>query len=300
MKKIKIKLIVEDGRKDERDCFFLTGVRKSNKIEIVENEEEADYVFCHRSTPSKTWLPPTLKDQNKLIIFDYTDHWDNVDYFDDYGHYFKRSCTVKNYVAQRLIPQMSKDNFHGLPYSIKYVNDKDVHEVLNLNDIKKTIDISCFFNPSNQRDIRSNAAMTTQNFCKKHNLKCHIGSSGNGEISYNGRENFIKKYYEINKASKIVVTANHNNWEGDWRFYESLSTGTVVFIDKMMVPLDHPFIDGKHVVFYNDMQDLSKKLLKYYNNEKVLERISLESKNFVYNYHKPENRMDYFINTITK
>lgn len=300
MEKIRIKLLIDyDRRKDEGRCFFLYGInRLSDIIEIVENEDDADYVFCHRWRSDKEWLPPTLNNQNKLVIFDYTDYFDNADYFDNYGHYFKRSVAKKNYNLHGLINKLEQPNFHPLPYSIKYVDNKDVHEVLDLSNIEKTRDISCFFNPSEYRDLRGNVAKVVQDFCRSHGLRCHIGLSGSNDHSYNGRENFLKTYYEIMKSSKIVVTCNPNNWEGDWRLFESLSVGTCVFVDKMLIPMENPLIDGKHVVVYNDLQDLSNKLDKYYNNDELIGSITRESKEFVYKYHKPEDRILYALKKI--
>lgn len=298
---IKIKLIVDLSRKDERDCFFLSSIRRlKDRIEIVENEEESDFIFCHRSDSSNNWFPPILNNQKKLVILDYTDSHYNSDYFDNYGYYFKRSCVIKNGFSQRLIDKMSQSNFYSLPYSIKYVNDKDVHEVLNLDNISKNIDITCFFSPGGYGNIRGQVSSTILNFCKRKNLRYHIGQSGPDDISYNGRENFLKNYYEINKSSRIVVTSNHNNWEGDWRLYESLSVGTCVFVDKMLIPVKEPLIDGVHLVYYTSIEDLENKLDYYINNPKLIDEMTIKSKEFVYKYHTPVYRMNYILDTITK
>ena len=85
---IKVKLLYENTRKDERDVFFLSGVRKSSTlVEVVEEESEADFVFCHRGNPHTHWVPPILRDQSKLVILDYTDPNNNVN-FNNYGFYF--------------------------------------------------------------------------------------------------------------------------------------------------------------------------------------------------------------------
>jgi hypothetical protein len=293
---MKVKLIVDMSRKDERDCFFLTGVRQTPELSIVENEDDADYVLCHRGNPTKSWTPPNLKNQKKLVILDYTDPHDNVG-FNNYGHYFKRSCVVKNGFSNRLIDEMSEDNFHSLPYSIKYVNDRDVHDEIDLNDIKKTLDVSCFFQP-NAGGIRTDVTNTVKNFVQQKSLRHHIGLSGNNEIRRNGRENFLTNYYKTMKRSKIVVTCNHNNWEGDWRLYEALSVGTCVFVDKMLIPVDNPFIDGEHLVYYNSVSELRDKLNYYTKNDNLVNDIANNSKEFVYKYHTPKNRMETILNKL--
>ena len=112
---IKVKLLYQNTRKDERDVFFLSGVRKSDDvISVVDTEEEADFVFCHRGNPNTDWVPPTLKDQSKLVILDYTDRNNNVN-FNNYGFYFKRSVVNRTDKSLSLIPNLSLPNFFPLP-----------------------------------------------------------------------------------------------------------------------------------------------------------------------------------------
>ena len=295
---MKVKLIVEMFRKDERDCFFLTGVRQTPELEVVKNEDDADFVLCHRGDPNNSWRPPNLKNQEKLVILDYTDPHNNVK-FNNYGHYFKRSCVVKNGFSQKLIDEMSKPNFHALPYCIKYVNDKDVHEEIELDSIKKDIDVSCFFE-SGAGGIRTEVVNAVKQVSNDLQSRSHIGLSGNNEIRRNGRENFLSNYYKMMRRSNIVVTCNHNNWEGDWRLYEALSVGTCVFVDKMLIPLDNPFINGEHLVYYDSINDLKEKLRHYLINSELTTQVANKSKEFVYKYHTPKNRMGYIINKLNK
>lgn len=294
---MKVKLIIDMSRKDERDCFLLSGIKRTNEIELVEDESDADFVFCHRGNPTNSWRPPQLNDQKKLIIFDYTDKPDNVN-FDNYGHYFKRSCVKRNGFEKRMIPEMFKDNFHALPYSLKYIDNKDVHDVIDLNNINKSIDISCFFQP-NAGGIRTQVLNTVTNY-RTGNRNVHTGLSGNNEIRRNGRENFLENYYKKMRKSNIVVTCNHNDWEGDWRLYESLSVGTCVFVDTMLTPLDKEFIDGETIVFYNSINELREKLNFYLERPDLVEKITNKSKEFVYKYHKPEDRIQMVIKKITQ
>lgn len=47
------------------------------------------------------------------------------------------------------------------------------------------------------------------------------------------------------KNSKIIVICNPDNWEGDYRLFESLSCKCLVFSDKMITPVINNFIDKK-------------------------------------------------------
>jgi len=295
---IKVKLLYEDKRKDERYVFFLSGIRKCDDlIEVVEDEDICDFVFCHRGNPTTGWSPPILETQHKLVIVDYSDPSNNVN-FNNYGFYFKRSVVNRTDTSHSLIEKLKDKNFFALPFSIKYVDGKDVHEVLDLSSTDKPIDISCFFRPE-QSGMRANVSRKVQEYCRRNSLRCHIGVSGDGHESYNGRENFIQGYYDIMKKSKIIVNCNPNNWEGDWRLYESLSVGSCVFVDNMLIPMENPLVDGVHVVNYT-LDSLHDKLDSYLQEESLRNEISLVSKDYVYYYHKPEDRIKYIINKITQ
>lgn len=43
------------------------------------------------------------------------------------------------------------------------------------------------------------------------------------------------KYFDKMTHAQIVVTVNPGNWEGDFRLWESMCTGALVFVDPIMV-----------------------------------------------------------------
>lgn len=59
-----------------------------------------------------------------------------------------------------------------------------------------------------------------------------------------------------------MVTCNPSNWDGDFRLWEAMGTGALVFVDESHTPVANPPIDGEHIVVYNnhDREDLVSKL----------------------------------------
>ena len=93
------------------------------------------------------------------------------------------------------------------------------------------------------------------------NYNIHVGIIGKaGRV---GRTTIQKPYYERMFNSKIVVTCNPKDWEGDYRTWEALSSGALVMVDKMLTPIVNPLIDKEHIIFYdkNNLDDLKQKII---------------------------------------
>jgi hypothetical protein len=83
------------------------------------------------------------------------------------------------------------------------------------------------------------------------------------QLSTQNRHTIDRKYFHSMMTSKIVVTINPPNWEGDFRLWEALSSGALVFVDHMAIPQQYPLVGGEHVVFFDNhnRSDLWAKLV---------------------------------------
>ena len=97
--------------------------------------------------------------------------------------------------------------------------------------------------------------------------------------------------------SHIVVTANPSNWEGDFRLWEALSTGALVFVDEMKVPTPYPLVHNDTVIYYsafNKPEFYDK--LDYYLRERELTRaIARRGYEHALRYHRTVNTVDYIL-----
>ena len=77
-------------------------------------------------------------------------------------------------------------------------------------------------------------------------------------------------------SSKIMITSN-NKWKSlSMRYTETLACGGFLLADKPQDLDKLGYVDGKHLVIYNDLGDLRKKIIYYLNpkNEKEREKIA--------------------------
>lgn len=98
-------------------------------------------------------------------------------------------------------------------------------------------------------------------------------------------------------AAEIIVTANPANWEGDFRLWEALASGALVFVDELSTPMPFPLVHGENVIFFsthNKSDFLSK--LDYYINHKV-EREQIAHRGYIHalKYHRTTNAVDYIL-----
>ena len=86
-----------------------------------------------------------------------------------------------------------------------------------------------------------------------------------GEVNHAQRRGISDEFLEAQFSSKIIVTCNPSHWEGDFRLWEAVASGALVFVDNMWVPTAHPFVDGEHLILYDQHdKDAFLRKLGYY------------------------------------
>lgn len=86
-----------------------------------------------------------------------------------------------------------------------------------------------------------------------------------GQVNKGSRNNLNELYFSGMHNAKIIVTVNPAHWEGDFRLWESLASGALVFVDPLHTPMPYPLVHGVHVIFFSnsDKDDLFRKLDYY-------------------------------------
>jgi hypothetical protein len=100
-------------------------------------------------------------------------------------------------------------------------------------------------------------------------------------------------------TSRIIVTVNPSYWEGDFRLWESMSSGALVFCDHIMVPHPYPLLDGQHIVFFdsNNQTDLWTKLDYYLSHPEESQAIAWRGYHHAMQFHRTANFIDYVLRT---
>jgi len=123
-----------------------------------------------------------------------------------------------------------------------------------------------------------------------------------GPINEASRGTFDGDYFSTLKRTKIILSCQPENWEGDSRTWEALSSGALLFLDETYTPVPNPLEHEKHVVFYNpnDLDDLKDKIEYYLSHTDEADKIAKNGFNHAMKYHRTINRIDHILKVIGK
>lgn len=277
-------------------------LKQRKDVILTDSFQEADYIFYmmdFRNCYHMPWYNKsefnmdvinkiyTLYDFRKDVIIDYNDWTDtrNVQPYllSNVRKYFKRSIVNKN--TLELIPYSRE--IIPISYAIRsdYINYDALY-----NGASYAYDVCCLFN----KELYPPTAMrhTAPSIVESYNGPKHIGM----DDSYNPGKRYDvvnESYYKILKTSKIIVTANPPDWEGDFRLWEALLVGNLVLCDRMVIPhlMKHPLINKTHLIFY-DANDLLPIINYYIENEDLRNKIGQCGREYALKYHTFSNRLD--------
>ncbi len=266
------------------------GIDTNPNTELVSNEDEADWVIYHGRNAwgwsSKYIGESLIKNPDNAIIIDYHDSADYV-LPDNAKYYFKRSIvsksTLKKYNRQ----------IHHIPYCVR----PDFLESVKTRT--KDIDIGVFFNPDNNHIINFNRTKVVRFIKESKNLNIFnifMGVIKLKDKEYRNEVNY--DYLEKMLRCKIIVTCNPSLWEGDYRLYEALISGALVFVDSMKC-IDG-FKDNENICFYdlNNLDELENKLMYYLHNNNALTQAMNNSLKNTYSNHLTKNLIDRILKVI--
>ena len=114
------------------------------------------------------------------------------------------------------------------------------------------------------------------------------------------RQTVDASYFDLMRRAMVVVTCNPSFWDGDFRLFEALSSGALVFTDELHTPQPFPLVDGVHCVVYDnhDKADLRRKLDYYLAHPREAARIAANGLAHVLRHHRAVSRVDYFLRTL--
>ena len=276
---------------------FYTAFEKMEDIKLVSSFNEADFIIymmdlynCYNMSHYNNNLNiediinlKNNKEYKKTIVIDYNDWIDTrnvpVDKLKLVGKYFKRSMVKKEKGISKEIIKYSREIIPIL-YGIRsdFIEYDKKFEFINYN-----YDICCMFNGGG--GFRS----IIPNIVNKYQGKKFIG-----RVDCANRYGVVNtEYFKILKTSKIIVTANPPNWEGDFRLWEALLMGNLVLCDKMLLPskIKYPLENKKHLVYYSNPQELEYLINYYMNNETERNKIAKEGRDYCLKYHKFSDRV---------
>ena len=275
------------------------GLLAHPQITLVDRPEIADYLlFCQnhlvQHNPHHKRFG-SIKDRYKdrCIMLDYGDDPGSLIDAEDFRWrlYFKRSVVDREHGrvvsyggrAVRTTAYCVIDDMCAVP-------DGDDH---------RPIDVACLFEDAvidtpHFALARGRLLKFAKRFAETNpGLAMQIGTVS--ECGPIGRSKIDPSYKRCLYASKIILHANPDFWEGDARLWEALASGALVFVDRLCAPIQHPLIDGEHLVFYDlgdeGLERLGQRLLHYLADDAERARIGHQGRQFALEHHRSVNRI---------
>lgn len=207
-----------------------------------------------------------------------------------YSMYFKRSFVHRRDGRFLHFRGLDHPDVYPMVYSLanSYSQLKFNHD--------RPIDITCTLRGNKQMSTRLRVQQWTAAYIKAHN----ITNSVQGELNHDTRTKISTAYFTKLFNSKIIVTVNPANWEGDFRLWESLATGALVMVDHLFVPYPYPLVDGKHIVYFDNQNetDFMHKLDYYHHHPRAARKIAVAGYLYAMKYHRTVSMMDYFLRSV--
>ena len=275
-------------RVGEVKSILLAGIEAHPETELCAKEDEADLILLDFRHLARDLYK--IEHPEKTILTDYRDP-PQLAFSDPALLYFKRS------VVDPRSGDFVKLEREYLP--IAYCLRSEFLALKPDVNGSRKIDIAVFFNPCDGHEKPRNrfrpeiAQYVRRNFRHKNLFVGIAGKAGEP-----GRSELQSQYADIMLRSKIIVTCNPDRWEGDYRLFEALGSGAAVLSDQMITPVLNPFINEKHLIYYDraNLDTLGAALARLLYDDKLRLRISKNGFRHCLKYHTPENRIDQILN----
>jgi hypothetical protein len=271
----------------EQEYILRQGIINNNRTKLASSENEADLILLDL----RNFFP-----EHKYNII-YPEKTIIVDYRDDFDKFFKQPCLL--YFKRSFINlknEIVKSSFNYIPiqYALRMCY---VEESKKKHKIEQDIDISVLFHTNSSKE-HNKSRTKVLNFIKNHpkltrfNKQVGLVSSGDEK----GRSEYNETYWDTLSRSKIVVTCNPTNWEGDQRFTEATGSNSLVFQDVMYSNYKNLFVHEEHCIFYelDNLEKLVDQIVFYLQpeNEKKRKIIAENAYDHTMKYHTVKHRID--------
>ena len=108
-------------------------------------------------------------------------------------------------------------------------------------------------------------------------------------------------YHDVNAMARVIVTSEPDNWEGDFRMWESFAAGAAVAMATVHAPVQPPFLDGVHCLLFDRdaPQDVIPRIQALLDNEPTRLRMAAAAQDLVRRHHTPLARADLFFTCVS-
>jgi spore maturation protein CgeB len=256
----------------------LTVEQKSSIVHAIEKYGKPDVVM---SPYSMRWFSDYDDiDDDILRVHTAGDFYDGNRRFGKYCNYFKyiRHDVV---CAPTLLAlkTLNEYNIRGRKYLLPWGFDSYFHRNL---DMQKSIDVSAFYNVKplgNRLEIFPFRIKIQEMLSEMEGLVVELH-----------KHLYLEYVMKINQ-SKIFINSNAGYKFINPRVNEVMSCGTFLITDRNDEFRQLGYEDGKHLVLFDNLDDLKEKILYYLENEKEREEIASNGMKFVRSHFSNRHRV---------
>jgi hypothetical protein len=166
---------------------------------------------------------------------------------------------------------------------------------------ERLYDYSCMLRlDSNPFRRKLNDRVNSINSQRPGQTRAFIG--GTGEIPYGDGITMPQptpKYFEVLSNSRISINC-HGAGQDCLRYWEILSSGAMLFSQRLDIHIEHPFEDGKNAVFFSGLQEFEDKLGYYLAWPDKVEEIARNGYEHAKKFHTSKIRAGVIIEMIAK
>lgn len=168
-------------------------------------------------------------------------------------------------------------------------------------------DIVCTLRPDGFTNyVRKEVVEWTNQFIESHkgsikalNSDTEFPGGGPGVTWESGN---YDSYLTTMRRSRIVVTMNPAEWEGDFRLWEAMTSGALVFVDWITAfdRMPNLLVHKQHVIIYTrgDKAEFLELLEYYFTHPDEARKIAKAGHDFVRAHHMAPNRIDYVLTSL--
>ena len=104
----------------------------------------------------------------------------------------------------------------------------------------------------------------------------------------------VNSYMEALSRSKIGISIRGHAYDA-MRFWDVPSFDTLLISDRLPISKPHPFVDGEHAVYYDDIPHLLRLVRQYLDDDVARMRIAEAGNRHLRQYHTTRARAEYFL-----
>lgn len=108
---------------------------------------------------------------------------------------------------------------------------------------------------------------------------------------------YLHDMARVFSQSRIVLNKSHAG-DLNMRVFETMSCGRLLLTDRIANGLEELFTDKRHLVIYDDLNDLAEKIRYYLRNAAEREKIAAQGQKEVQRKHTYSHRAKYILNTV--